>query len=118
MNMYDQAYDLARAIKECDEMKRLLAAAEKIKANEEARKMVKEYLMAQMKADYAKLAGQKPDDEAYRHLQDLAVLVSNNGDAQEYLQAFIRWQQVAGDLQKILSDAMMQGIDILELDKK
>lgn len=45
-------------------------------------------------------------------------MVSNNSDAQEYLQAFIRWQQVAGDLQKIVGDAMMQGMDVLELDKK
>ncbi len=118
MNIYDKAYELAAGIKESDEMKRLTAAGEKIKGNEDARKLVKEYLMAQMQADYAKLAGQKQDDKTYEHLQELAVLVSNNGDAQEYLQAFIRWQQGAADLQKIISDAMMQGMDVLELDKK
>lgn len=117
MNTYDAAYDLARAIKESDEMKRLTAAAEVIKGDEEAKKMVKEYIMAQMKADYAKLAGQKEDEETYRHLQDLAVLISNNGNAREYLQAFIRWNQVAADLQKIVSDAMAQGMDVLGLDK-
>ena len=115
MNTYDAAYDLARAIKESDEMKRLTAAAEKIKGDEEARKMVKEYIMAQMKADYAKLAGQKEDEDSYQHL---AVLVSNNSNAQEYLQAFIRWNQVAADLQKIVSDAMAQGMDVLELNKQ
>ena len=45
------------------------------------------------------------------------VLVSNNSNAQEYLQAFIRWNQVAADLQKIVSEAMSQGMDVLELDK-
>lgn len=118
MNTYDAAYDLARAIKESDEMKRLTAAAEKIKGDEEARKMVKEYIMAQMKADYAKLAGQKEDEDSYQHLQELAVLVSNNSNAQEYIQAFIRWNQVAADLQKIVSDAMAQGMDVLELNKQ
>ena len=38
MNTYDAAYDLARAIKESDEMKRLTAAAEKIKSDDEAKK--------------------------------------------------------------------------------
>ena len=38
MNTYDTAYDLARAIKESDEMKRLTAAAEKIKGDDEAKK--------------------------------------------------------------------------------
>ncbi len=118
MNIYDKAYELAAGIRECEEMKRLAAAGEKIKGNEDARKLVKEYLMAQMQQDYAKLAGQKPDEKAYEHLQELAVMVSNNGDAQEYLQAFIRWQQVASDLQKIIGDAMMQGMDVLELEKK
>lgn len=117
MNTYDEAYALAKAIRECDEMKRLTAAAEKIKDNADARNMVKEYIMEQMKADYAKLAGQKSDETDYKHLQDLAVLISNNSDAQEYLQAFIRWNQVAADLQKIISDAMAQGMDVLDLQK-
>lgn len=118
MNMYDKAYELANAIKESDEVRRLEAAGEKIKADPDAKKLVKEYLMAQMQADYAKLAGQQADEKTYQHLQELAVMVSNNGAAQEYLQAFIRWQQVASDLQKIVSEAMMKGMDVLELDKK
>lgn len=118
MNTYDAAYDLARAIKESDEMKRLTAAAELVKGDDAAKKMVKEYIMAQMQADYAKLAGQKEDEKSYQHLQELAVLVSNNSNAREYLQAFIRWNQVAADLQKIVSDAMAQGMDVMELNQK
>ena len=78
MNTYDEAHALAKAIRECDEMKRLTQAAEKIKSNADAGKMVKEYIMAQMKSDYAKLAGQKTDEQEYRHLQELALLISNN----------------------------------------
>ncbi len=117
MNTYDEAYALAKAIKESDEMKRLTAAAEKIKEDESAKKMVKDYINAQMKADYGKLAGKEISEEDYKRLQDLALLVSGNSIAQEYLQAFIRWNQVAADLQKIISDAMAQGMDVLELQK-
>lgn len=117
MNTYDEAHALAKVIRECDEMKRLTQAAEKIKSNADAGKMVKEYIMAQMKSDYAKLAGQETDEQEYRHLQELALLISNNSDAQEYLQAFIRWNQVAADIQKIISDAMAQGMDVLDLQK-
>ena len=53
MNTYDAAYDLAKAIKESDEMKRLTATADKVKNDADAKKMVKEYIMAQMQADYA-----------------------------------------------------------------
>lgn len=118
MNMYDKAYELAAAVKESDEVRRLVAAGERLSGNADAKKIVKEYLMAQMQADYGKLAGQEPDEKTFAHLQELAVMVANNGDAQEYLQAFLRWQQIAGDLQKIVGEAMMQGLDVLELDKK
>ena len=117
MNTYDEAYALAKAIRECDEMKRLRAAADKIRDNADAKKMVKDFIMAQMKADYAKLAGQKPDEQQEAKLRDMAVLISNNGDAQEYMQAFYRWNQLAADLQKIISEAMSQGMDVLDLEK-
>lgn len=117
MNTYDEAHTLARAIHESDEMKKLTQVAEKIKNNADARKMVKEYIMAQMKSDYAKMAGQETNEQECRHLQELALIISNNSDAQEYLQAFIRWNQVAADIQKIISDAMAQGVDVLDLQK-
>ena len=49
MNMYDEAYALAKAIKESNEMKRLKAASEKVGADEDAKKMVKEYISLQMR---------------------------------------------------------------------
>ena len=118
MNTYDKAYELAQAIRESEEMRRLVSAAESLKGNESATSLVKEYLTEQMKADYAKIAGSEPDEKLTDHLRELAVMVANNGAAQEYLQAFIRWQQIASDLQKIVGEAMMQGLDVLELDKK
>lgn len=117
MNMYDEAYALAKAIKESSEMKRLKNAAEKVSADEEAKKMVKEYISLQMQADYAKLAGEKENEETYKKLQELAIIVSNNELAQEYLQALISWNRIAADLQKIVAEAMSQGLDVLELNK-
>ena len=117
MNMYDEAYALAKAIKESNEMKRLKVASEKIGADEDAKKMVKEYRSLQMQADYAKLAGQKEDESIYKKLQETAIIVSNNELAQEYLQALISWNQIAADLQKIVAEAMSQGLDILDLKK-
>ena len=52
MNTYDEAHALAKAIRECDEMKRLTQAAEKIKSNADAGKMVKEYNCRKRNAAY------------------------------------------------------------------
>lgn len=118
MNMYDEAYALEKAINESDEMKRLKEAEKNIRGDEEALKMVREYITEQAKADYAKMAGQKTDEATYKRLQELAVLVSNNERAQEYLQAFIRWNQVGSEIQNIVYKALAGGLSILEPEKK
>ena len=95
MNTYDEAHALAKAIRECDEMKRLTQAAEKIKSNADAGKMVKEYIMAQMKSDYAKLAGQETDEQEYRHLQELALLIIvTPRNTYRHLFAGTRWLRI------------------------
>jgi cell fate (sporulation/competence/biofilm development) regulator YlbF (YheA/YmcA/DUF963 family) len=118
MNMYDEAYALAKAIRECDEMKRLKKAEAEIRGDEEALKMVREYITEQAKADYARMAGQKASEETTKRLQELAVLVSNNAHAQEYLQAFIRWNQAGNEIQQIVYKALAEGLSILEPEKK
>ena len=88
MNTYDEEHALSKAIREFDEMKRLTQAAEKIKSNADAGKMVKEYIMAQMKSDYAKLAGQETNSlpelrsviEAQGVGATIPVTVSRNGE--------------------------------------
>ncbi len=118
MNPYDKAYELAAAVKESDEMKRLVAAADELRGNDSAWGLVREYLTEQMKVDYGRMAGKEPEESVLTHLQELSVMVSNSGAAQAYLQAFLRWQQVAADLQKIVNDAILQGTEVLELEKK
>ena len=54
-------------------------------------------------------------EKEYKKLQDMAVLVSNNGLAAAYVQAFIRWNQMTSDINKIVVDAMTgEGMDIVK----
>ncbi len=110
MNMYDEAHALARAVRSSDEMKKLTAAKERVDADPATKKMVDEFLAKQMQREYSQMLGKELDEEAQREFQDLAVLIANNSAAQEYLQAFARWQQVASDLQKIVGEAMSEGM--------
>lgn len=116
MNIYDEAYALAKALKESDEQKRLVEAEKALKTNPDAKKMTAEYLVLQQKVSYLQMMHEKDKAEKeYKKLQDMAVLVSNNELAAAYVQAFIRWNQMTSDLNKIVVDAMTgEGMDIVK----
>lgn len=116
MNIYDEAYALAKALKESDEQKRLVEAEKALKTNPDAKKMTAEYLVLQQKVSYLQMIHEKDKAEKeYKKLQDMAVLVSNNELAAAYVQAFIRWNQMTSDINKIVVDAMTgEGMDIVK----
>lgn len=116
MNIYDEAYALAKALKESDEQKRLVEAKKALKTNPDAKKMTAEYLVLQQKVSYLQMMHEKDKAEKeYKKLQDMAVLVSNNELAAAYVQAFIRWDQMTSDINKIVVDAMTgEGMDIVK----
>lgn len=87
MNIYDEAYALAKALKESDEQKRLVEAEKALKTNPDAKKMTAEYLVLQQKVSYLQMMHEKDKAEKeYKKLQDMAVLVSNNELAAAYVQ--------------------------------
>ena len=116
MNIYDEAYALAKALKESDEQKRLVEAEKALKTNPDAKKMTAEYLVLQQRVSYLQMMHEKDKAEKeYKKLQDMAVLVSNNELAAAYVQAFIRWNQMTSDINKIVVDAMTgEGMDIVK----
>ena len=116
MNIYDEIYALAKALKESDEQKRLVEAEKALKTNPDAKKMTAEYLVLQQKVSYLQMMHEKDKAEKeYKKLQDMAVLVSNNELAAAYVQAFIRWNQMTSDINKIVVDAMTgEGMDIVK----
>ena len=116
MNIYDEAYAPAKALKESDEQKRLVEAEKALKTNPDAKKMTAEYLVLQQKVSYLQMMHEKDKAEKeYKKLQDMAVLVSNNELAAAYVQAFIRWNQMTSDINKIVVDAMTgEGMDIVK----
>ena len=75
-----------------------------------------EYLVLQQKVSYLQMMHEKDKAEKeYKKLQDMAVLVSNNELAAAYVQAFIRWNQMTSDINKIVVDAMTgEGMDIVK----
>ncbi|MCI5837496.1 MAG: YlbF family regulator [Veillonellaceae bacterium] len=110
MNLYDKAHELARALEASEEMRQLLQAKEALAGDEAAAKMVREFLNLQVQAEYHQLLGKEGEFEGAAQLQQLGVLVQNNHVAREYLEAFMRWQRTAADIQKIIGDVLGRGL--------
>ncbi len=112
--VYDRAHELAAALARCDEYKRLAAAKEGLAGDGTAKKMVKDFLSRKMESDMAAMAGKEPDKAAVAKLEQLAGVVSANPRARDYLEAYGRFQVLMGDISRILSEAVKQGMDIVE----
>jgi len=116
MNVYDKAHELARALRGSEEMKRLLAAKALLDADETTQRMVKDYLAKQMELEYEVLSGKGENKEKAEQLQRMFDLVRTNSRANEFLQCYMRFQQLMADISRIIGEAAAEGMDVF--DKK
>ncbi|MFC2800814.1 MAG: YlbF family regulator [Anaeroglobus sp.] len=96
-DVFVKADALAKAVGECEDYKNLLAAGEKLAAEESTRKNVRDYLILQAKLAYAQSMGDKPVKKKIEELNRLADIIKNKPTAMEYLLAYNTWQSKAGD---------------------
>lgn len=111
---YDKAHGLASAMRESDEYKKLMEAQEEVKKDEDALGMVRQFLTLQMQWEYSKMANSEEEPELMKKLQDLTLLVNNNSNARNYLQAYTYWSQVSQDIYRIISEPITEGMSLLE----
>ena len=51
MNVYDKAHELSKALKNSDEYRSFLSAKQAVDSDEQAKKMVKEFILKQMEIE-------------------------------------------------------------------
>lgn len=106
MNVYEEAHNLSRAIKESEEYKQYKAAAEKIKENEELDKMMKDFMNKQIEMQTQQMLGQEPEQSMMESIQKLSAIVMSDPVAAEYLQCQMRFSIMIQDVYKILGDVI------------
>ena len=92
-DVFVKADALAKAVGECEDYKNLLAAGEKLAAEESTRKNVRDYLILQAKLAYAQSMGDKPVKKKIEELNRLAE---------------------AGEIYQIIQNSMAEGMSILD----
>ncbi len=106
MNVYDNANELAKAIKSSHEYKKLLAAKEGLAGDQDAGRMVKDFLEKQAQMQIEAMSGKPPDQAKTEQLQKLYELLSMNSKARDYIQAYMRFQMMMEDISKTIGEAV------------
>ena len=110
MNVYDNANDLAKAMRESHEYKKLKEAAVVLEKDPDTKKMVNEYLMAAQEVEFAKHQGKTPDAAAMGKLEKLQGILNLNSDAMQYLNALIRFQMMLMDVTNTIQDVVKEAM--------
>ena len=111
MNVYDEMNNLCKAIKESHEYKMLAEAKGKLSGDASAESMVKDFLKQKQEIELQQYQSQKPDDAKVKKMQDLYNVLQLNPVAADYIQAYIRFQMMIGDLSKTLGDTLKEAME-------
>ena len=109
MNIYDDANQFARALKDCDEVKALKEAGVKVKGNDSSKKMLDDFRKIQFEAYNEYMTSGKVSPEVEDKMKNLGSVIALNPDVAAYLQAEQRFSVMWDDVLKILNEAI--GLD-------
>ncbi len=111
MNVYDEMNTLCQAIKESHEYKKMVEAKGKLKQDSTAEPMVKDFLKQKQEIELLQYQGKKPEKEQVEKMQKLYEVLNLNPVASDYIQCYIRFQMMIGDLSKSLGDTIKEAIE-------
>ena len=110
MNVYDQAHQLAAAIKESEECKQYNAVREKLEANPELNAAVMDFMKKQFEFQTNQLMGNEIDQEEFMQLQQLSAVLMQDPLTSEYFQCQMRFSTMMSDVYKIIGDTADFGL--------
>jgi len=113
MNVYDQAHQLARVLKESEEFlerERLRQIAYEDDTN---RALLDEFKKLQIQAQVRFASGERPAQDDMDRLQKISALLQYNSDTSAYILADFRYQKLLADIYKILGETAGIDLDML-----
>ena len=106
MNVYDQAHDLAKAIKESNEFREFDRMRKAVDDDKETSDMLKELTELQVQLQTAQLSGQQPDKDVFARFQSLNTMAMTKPLAMQYLQAQFALATMMNDVFGIVGEAI------------
>lgn len=106
MNVYDQAHDLARAIKESGEFAEFDRMRKAIENDKECSEMLGEFQKLQIELQTAQMTGKQPEAELMNRVQSLSAMLATKPLAAQFLQAEAAFSIMMNDVFKIIGEAV------------
>jgi cell fate (sporulation/competence/biofilm development) regulator YlbF (YheA/YmcA/DUF963 family) len=106
MNVYEEAHNLARAIKDSNEFKEFDTLRKEVEKDEQLSSMLKDFQTKQLQIQTKQMSGEGVDQELMGQLQSMYAMLAAKPQAAQYLQAQMRFSIMMKDVSEILADAM------------
>ncbi|MGI6721916.1 MAG: YlbF family regulator [Anaerovoracaceae bacterium] len=109
MNVYNEAHNLEKAIRESEEYKQMEAARVKVDANPELKKVIDDFHQKQIAVQTKQMLGEEVTQDVMQSVQNLYQVVAQDPLAAEFLQCEMRFGLMMQDVYRILGDVMNIG---------
>lgn len=113
MNVYDQAHQLATAVKGSEEFKQYDAVKKKIEQSPDLEKAIKDFMNRQFEIQASQMMGQEPDQETIQQMQQLSAALMADPTAAEFIQCQMRFSMMMADVYKIIGEVADLGLDAM-----
>lgn len=110
MNVYNEAHNLAKAIRESEEYKQYEAVKQRVAGNSAITEMLNDFQAKQFEMQAKLMMGESPPDGTNAHIQELYGIMMKDPLSAQYLQCEIRFSMMMNDVYKILGDVMGVGL--------
>ena len=106
MNVYDEAHNLARAIKESGEFAEFDKIRKEVENDKEVSEMIGEFQKIQLELQAAQMQGQQPDQSTMNRMQSLSTMLATKPLAARFMQAQAAFSIMMNDVFQIIGKAI------------
>ncbi len=106
MAVYDEANNLARAIKESKEYLEYKEIKQNLFQNPELKNQVEEFEKIRYEEQLLALQGEAQSEEKMKKLQELYSILVKNPDVKEFFDKEVRFNVMIADVNKIIGEAI------------
>lgn len=109
MNVYDEAHNLARALKESEEYKQYVDLKATASQNEELTAMLNDFQSKQFELQAKQMMGGELGPEMMEQIQSLYQILMKDPLAAQYVQAEMRFSMLVNEVYGILGEVIKFG---------
>ncbi len=106
MNVYDKAYELARALKESGEWKEIKQVMREIEAAPETKRMLDDFRNRQAELQKRIIGGEKPSDDEMQKMEKLFEVINLNPQIRRLFEAERRLAVMMDDVNRIIASTL------------